>query len=136
MINKLLSKESTFALLLLLIYVLIMAFVAFQLKLNWWGYLLIDLPLIVGIALTRFIYPSFKKFLKSTVDTVLYLPASIAAAYLLVKYKLDLTNQDLYSIFNTTLGAVYIFCLAVASVMKCCISFSEAASAFREESIK
>ncbi|WP_052250335.1 hypothetical protein [Enterobacter sp. Bisph1] len=134
--NKLFSKERNFAILLVLIYFFVMAFVACQLNLNWWGYLLIDLPLIFGIALTRFIYPSFKKFLKSAVDTVLYLPASIAAAYLIVKYRLDLTNQDLYSIFNSTLGAVYIFCLAVAAVMKCCISFSEAVSAYREESIK
>ncbi|WP_086528012.1 hypothetical protein [Enterobacter cloacae] len=105
----------------------------YELKANFFGYILIFLPLIFSLVLTYFVYPKYSKSLKAVVDFIIYIPTSIAASVLLLRLALGIPVSTLTNLFNSYLIAGYAYFIAIAVATKCCISFSDAVFSYKLE---
>jgi hypothetical protein len=65
---------------LILFCSIILLLIGYRLQANFFGYILIFLPLIFSLVLTHFVYPKYSKSLKAVVDFIIYIPTSIAAS--------------------------------------------------------
>lgn len=112
---------------------IILLFVGYKLKANFFGYILIYLPLMFSLILTYFVYPIYSKSLKAAVDFIIYVPTSIAASVFLLRLALNIPVSTLTNLFNSYLIAGYAYFTAIAVATKCCISFYDAVLSYKLE---
>ena len=118
---------------LILFCSIILLLIGYRLQANFFGYILIFLPLIFSLVLTYFVYPKYSKSLKAVVDFIIYIPTSIAASVFLLRLALDIPVSTLTVLFNSYLIAGYAYFIAIAVATKCCISFCDAVFSYKPE---
>lgn len=118
---------------LILFSSIILLLIGCKLKANFFGYILIFLPLIFSLILTYFVYPKYSKSLKAVVDFIIYIPTSIAASVFLLRLALDIPVSTLSDLFNSYLIAGYAYFIAIAVATKCCISFCDTVFSYKLE---
>ncbi|MBF1996498.1 hypothetical protein HW114_14010 [Serratia symbiotica] len=130
---KLPGKAFGYAITLIVFCSIFLLYIGFYLNSNFEGYILIFLPLIFSLLITKYTYSRYSKSLKSLVDFIIYIPTSIVASLFLIRIRLEIPAIDFMNMFNTFFVAAYAYFLAIAIATKCCVAFCDAVFAYESE---
>lgn len=127
-------KFDKMAIFLIFLFLMIIYTITFLLGIPLKGYFLACLPLVFGLFFTKLLYKNYGKFLKASVDAILYFQASVLAVLLVMKTYVKEVPADLFtSHLHTKHGFLYVYAMAICSVTKCCISYCDSKVSQKEE---
>jgi hypothetical protein len=128
------ARFDRLAITLIFIVFLILYIISHFLGMPTLGYFFVCLPFLCGLLITRMLYRNYSKFLKSSVDAILYFQTSLIAIVLVIKTVVKEVPDDLFtSHLHTMRGFLYVYFMAIAAVTKCCISYCDSKVYYQEE---
>jgi len=136
-VNSKPKRVDKFAIGLVILALIIMFFIVLLLKMPISSYFFVILPLLFGLFFTALFYKKYGKFLKSSVDTILYFQTSIIATLSVIKTVVKKVPENLFADhIHTPYGFFYLYAMAIAAVTKCCVSYCDSKVYFKEENDK
>ncbi|EFH3862529.1 hypothetical protein JF078_004728 [Salmonella enterica] len=126
------NLKKTLTILIFLIFAILSSF-SFYLNLPASGYFLMYLPFIMGLIFCYFLYPKYKKALKSYVDSILYFQASLVAIILVIKTVIKVPEDIFTQHLNSIHGFLYVYAMAIVAVIKCCVSYCDGYLSYMDE---